>query len=605
MIYLISTVWRQLSRARRWSLALVVVLMLAGALAEVFTLGAIVPFLGLLASPEFVDKAPWLANLLDGIATVLGGTRLLAASALFAVVAIAAAALRLVLTWSSNRLIFAIGADLGALVFDKVLRQPYAYHLARNSSQTLSAIEKVGHLTMGALAPLMLLAVATMMAASILAAMLWIDVQVALVAGGLIGGLYVVISLWAKSRLQAHSRTIADKGTLRLQYLQEGVGAIRDIALEHNQDVYVAQFSWADRAALRARAANLTLATAPKYLIESLAIILLIALANWMVRGPGGMADALPVLGALALGGQRLLPHVQTIYNGYASFRGTSIAVQETLQLIDMPVPPSNTRRAPATTNERPLLGVALRDVRFAYGPGLKEVLRGVNLSIRAGERVGFVGVTGGGKSTLLDICMGLLTPTSGAMVVNGEPLTEANLPEWHRRIAHVPQAIFLCDKSIAENVALGERVDAIDQERLAQALEAAQLGDFIRQQPQGVKTRVGERGVQLSGGQRQRIGIARALYKKADVLVLDEATSALDGETETKVMDAIYRLNPQLIILMIAHRVSTLARCNTIYRLERGFIRESRPQPGAQGVGGVSGSQPQVATFDQTIANT
>jgi ABC-type multidrug transport system fused ATPase/permease subunit len=441
-------------------------------------------------------------------------------------------------------------------------------------------MEKVGHLTSGALAPLMLMIVAAVMAISILAALLWVDAAVALVAGCLIGGMYVGVSLWAKRRLQRNSETVARNGILRFQYLQEGIGAIRDITLEHNQEVYVHQFAYVDRELRAAQATNLTLGGAPKYVIESIAIILVVVLANWLVRGPGGVVDALPVLGALALGGQRLLPHVQVIYSGYASYRGSLATVQETLELLDLPMPRSSPAlHAAAGVCEAAVNSIELRDIQFAYGPGQKMVLNGLNLRIDAGERVGFVGVTGGGKSTLLDICMGLLQPTSGEVAVNGKPIADANLPWWHKRIAHVPQAIFLVDKSIAENVALGVPPDKIDHAHLAQALEAAQLSEFIRQLPEGTRTRVGERGIQLSGGQRQRIGIARALYKKADVLVLDEATSALDGETETRVMDAIYQLNPNLIILMIAHRTSTLARCNAIYHLEKGLIRETRQE--------------------------
>ena len=598
MIQLISTVWHHLAHKRRLQLATVALLMVAGAFGEVFTLGAIVPFLGLLASPEFVDKAPWFAHLLDAVAGFIGGTRLLAASLLFGCIAFTAGALRLLLTWISNRVIFAIGTDLGEQVFNRVLHQPYAYHLARSSSQTLSAMEKVGHLTSGALAPLMLMMVAAMMASSILAALLWVDAVVALVAGGLIGGMYVGVSLWAKRRLQHNSETVARNGILRFQYLQEGLGAIRDITLEHNQEVYVHQFAYVDRELRAAQATNLRLGGAPKYVIENVAIILVVVLANWLVRGPGGVVDALPVLGALALGGQRLLPHVQVIYGGYASYRGTLATVQETLELLNLPMPlPNPTMRATAGASEVAVSTIELREIRFAYGADHKIVLNGVNLRINAGERVGFVGVTGGGKSTLLDICMGLLSPTSGAVVVNGEPLTQANLPWWHHRIAHVPQAIFLCDKSIAENVALGVAPSAIDHARLTKALEAAQLSEFIRQLPQGVETGVGERGVQLSGGQRQRIGIARALYKQADVLVLDEATSALDGETEAKVMDAIYRLNPDLIILMIAHRVSTLERCHRIYHLEGGLIRETASESIKQNQAVALTGQAQAAT--------
>ncbi|ODS93807.1 MAG: hypothetical protein ABS45_00040 [Comamonas sp. SCN 65-56] len=598
MLTFTKVILHHLSSARRWQLMAVAVLMVLGALAEVSTLGAVVPFLGLLASPEFVDKAGWLAHGLDAIVGVLGVTRLQAASVAFACVALVAGALRLLLTWVSNKIIFAVGTDLGAVVFGRVLHQPYAYHLSKNSSETLSAIEKVGYLIAGALAPMMLMVVAAMMAFSILAALLWVDALVALVTGVLIGGMYVGISLWTKRRLQRNSQTIARDGVLRFQYLQEGIGAIRDITLEHNQDVYVAQFVRADKAVRSAQAANLTLGGAPKYAIESVAIILVIVLANWLVRGPGGVVDALPVLGALALGGQRLLPHVQTIYNGYASYRGTLATAQETLALLDLPMPQAGTTvQSAGNFGQTSVTAIELRDVRFAYGAEQRQVLNGVNLRIKAGERVGFVGVTGGGKSTLLDICMGLLFPTSGVVVVNGEPLTQANLPWWHHRIAHVPQAIFLCDKSIAENVALGVAPSAIDHTRLTQALEAAQLSEFIRQLPHGVETGVGERGVQLSGGQRQRIGIARALYKQADVLVLDEATSALDGETEAKVMDAIYQLNPGIIILMIAHRVSTLERCHRIYHLEGGLIRETASESIKQNHALALAGQAQAAT--------
>ena len=575
MLRFVLDVIRHLDPRRRWQLMLVSMLMVIGALAEVFTLGAVLPFLGLLANPEFLDNAGWAAHLLDQVASALGITRLLAASILFATVALVSGGIRLLLAWSSNKVIFGIGADLGVLVFGKVLRQPYAFHLRRNSSQILSSVEKVGHLTSGALAPLMLLAVAAIIAFAILGVMLWVDATVALVAGALIGGMYLVVSLWVRRRLRDNSVTMARDGILRLQYLQEGIGAIRDISLEHSQEMYVSQFSRVDWAVRMAQANNLTLGWAPKYIIESVAIVLIIVLANWLVRGSGGIADALPVLGALALGGQRLLPHVQTIYNGYASFRGTLATVQETLQLLELPEPEGRDLSSLAEGGVGQVSSIEMRGVEFAYELGQKLVLKGVDLHIHAGERVGFVGVTGGGKSTLLDICMGLLRPTAGAIYVNGEILTNERLPAWHRRIAHVPQAIFLCDKSIAENVALGALPADIDQERLALALEAAQLSDFIHQLPKGVQTRVGERGVQLSGGQRQRIGIARALYKKADVLVLDEATSALDAETEVKVMDAIYRLNPNLIILMIAHRVSTLARCNRIYRMKDGLAYE------------------------------
>jgi ABC-type bacteriocin/lantibiotic exporter with double-glycine peptidase domain len=216
---------------------------------------------------------------------------------------------------------------------------------------------------------------------------------------------------------------------------------------------------------------------------------------------------------------------------------------------------------------------IELRGVQFQYKAQAPLVLNGVNLQIHAGQRVGFVGTTGSGKSTLIDLIMGLLQPTQGEQWVDGVALSAANMKAWQARIAHVPQAIYLSDTSVAENIALGIPRDQIDMGRLMTAIEQAQLTEVLKQLPEGLDTRVGERGVQLSGGQRQRIGIARALYKQADVLVLDEATSALDSETEAKVMEKIYTLNPSLVVLMIAHRTSTLAQCDEIYKMANGRL--------------------------------
>lgn len=577
MFRLFRDIYRHLGRSRRRQLLFVLVLMLFGALAEAFTLGAVVPFLGLLISPEMADRHVGLASTLDVVAGMIGGNRLQAASVLFASLAAAAAVLRLTLSWASFKVVFSVGADLGAAVFSRTLQQPYSYHLARNSSQTLGAVEKVGLLTAGVLAPVMQLMIAGVMVLAIFGAMLWVNPYVALAAGGLFGALYVGISLWAKKRLIANSQAISGNSTLRIQYLQEGLGGIRDVLLERNQSVYVDQFSKVDRAVRNAQAANATLAGAPKYFVESVAIVMIVLLANGLVNLAGGVAQALPVLGTLALGAQRLLPYVQNIYNGYASFKGSFAASQETIELLNLPIDapvPYVEQDGKKTFGE--LTSVELRGIEFAYAPGSKPILSGVNLILAPGDRIGFVGSTGSGKSTLIDIIMGLLSPTDGTILVNGRPLDGEGLYAWQRRIAHVPQSIFLCDKSIAENIALGLPRNRIDESRLQWAVRLAQLTDFVQQLPEGVDTGVGERGVQLSGGQRQRIGIARALYRQVDVLVLDEATSALDSETETLVMDAIYELNPNLIVLMIAHRVSTLQKCSAVYRLLGGRLQQA-----------------------------
>jgi ATP-binding cassette subfamily B protein len=280
-----------------------------------------------------------------------------------------------------------------------------------------------------------------------------------------------------------------------------------------------------------------------------------------------GLELALPLLGAFALGAQRLLPLLQQVYQSWATLRGASKTVDHVLALLEQPLPRHAIEQSPP-----PLpyyRDIELRDVGHRYNPGGPWVLRHISFRIPKGSRVGVKGTTGSGKSTLLDIVMGLLSPTTGQVLVDGAPVTPTNQRAWQAHIAHVPQSIYLADASVAENIAFGTPTAQIDLERVREAASRAQIAKTIEALPNGYDTLVGERGVQLSGGQRQRIGIARALYKRADVLVFDEATSALDTKTEAEVMGAIQTLDRELTIFLIAHRLSTLEGCDVTVDLK------------------------------------
>ena len=300
-------------------------------------------------------------------------------------------------------------------------------------------------------------------------------------------------------------------------------------------------------------------------------MILIAALAYGLSREAGGIATALPVLGALAFGAQRLLPALQMSYNAWATIAGNQASLANAVDLLDQPVPTEMLQPAPAPLPFRE--SIRFEAVRFRYINDGPWVLDGINLTIPKGVRVGFVGSTGSGKSTTLDLLMGLLMPTEGELRVDGQPISGNHLRAWQRTIAHVPQSIYLADTTLAENIAFGVPRDAIDLQRVQQAARQAQIADFIENRPEGYNAFVGERGIRLSGGQRQRIGIARALYKQASVLVFDEATSALDNATEQSVLDAIEGLSRDLTILLIAHRLTTVRRCDTIVELEHGSV--------------------------------
>jgi ATP-binding cassette, subfamily B, bacterial PglK len=574
---LLVQLWHHLSSRRRHQFVLIVGLMLVGALAEVVSLGAVLPFLGILTAPQAVFNYRAVAK----VAHIFGITKpqelLLPLTIAFVVIALIAGSIRMLLSWLSTRFIFATGADLSIEVYRRTLYQPYHVHVARNSSEVISGItNKVGGTVLGVLLPLMTLLSAVMLLLIVPIALIAIDPVVAIVASVGFGASYALITWFSHRRLNLNSRRIADEHTRVVKALQEGLGGIRDVLLDGTQPVYCEVYRQADSMLRRAQGDNVFIAQSPRYSMEALGMVLISGLAYGMSRTEHGAATTLPILGALALGAQRLLPALQQGYGAWASMAGNHASLADTVALIDQPLPPE-LMLPPA--EPLPLLdAIRFKAVRFRYSSDGPWVLDGLDLIIPRGARVGLVGSTGSGKSTVLDLLMGLLLPTEGEVLVDNQSISGGRVRAWQRSIAHVPQSIYLADTTLAENIAFGVPRAAIDMQRVQLAARQAQIADFIESAPQGYEAHVGERGVRLSGGQRQRIGIARALYKRASVLVLDEATSALDNTTERSVMDAIEGLNRDLTILLIAHRLTTVRRCDTIAELQNGRVVAQAP---------------------------
>jgi len=499
------------------------------------------------------------------------GQLLLPLTVAFVLAAVLAGVIRMLLLFASTRLAYATGADISLDIYRRTLYQPYPVHVARNSSEVISGITNKVYDTITALNQLLLLCSSTLTLVTITAVLLWIDPLVAAVAIVAFGASYGAITWVYRRRLYRNSQCVAHEQTQVVKALQEGLGGIRDVLLEGMQEVYSGIYSRADHALRRAGSSSGFIAGSPRYAMESLGLVLIALLAYGLSRRGGGAATALPLLGTLALGAQRLLPALQQAYGAWASIAGNRTSLAQVTQLLDQPLPPEASLPAPAPL---PLRHSARFDaVRFRYSADGPWVIDGLNLTIERGRRVGVVGSTGSGKSTALDLLMGLLTPTEGEVLVDGAPITGSRIRAWQRTIAHVPQSIYLCDGTVAENIAFGVPPEAVDLERVRSAAHQAQIADFVESRPQGYHALVGERGIRLSGGQRQRIGIARALYKQASVLVFDEATSALDNATERSVMDAIDALNRDLTMVLIAHRLSTVQSCDIIIELEQGRV--------------------------------
>ena len=572
IVPLLKRLWHHLSAKRRFQFACLLGLMIVVSFTEIISIGAVLPFLGVLTAPARVFDHPSAQFLIHFLGITSPEQLLFPVTVFFCVAAVVGGGMRLVMLWINTRVSYATGADLSMSIYRRTLFQPYSVHVARNSSEVINGISSKTSFVTHVIVQVMTLISAAIMLIAILAAMVLVNPLIAITSVVGFGVIYCSIIWVTKSRQYRNSQCVADESTRVIQCLQEGLGGIRDVLIDGSQDAYCNIYREADAPMRRALGNSLFISQSPRFAMEALGMMLIAGLAYFLAQQPDGIGRAIPVLGAIALGAQRLLPVLQGAYSAWSSVLSGQVSLEDALDLLDQPLPDYADEQ---TIQLLPFQkSLKIDSLAFRYAPETPWVLTNVALEIPKGARVGFMGATGSGKSTLLDIIMGLLFATEGGIKIDGVSVTAANFRRWQAHIAHVPQAIFLSDSTIEENIAFGIPKAKIDRERVRVAASQAQISADIESWENGYQTVVGERGIRLSGGQRQRIGIARALYKKADVIIFDEATSALDNATEKAVMEAIEGLHENLTILMIAHRLSTLANCTCIVELQDGGIK-------------------------------
>jgi ATP-binding cassette, subfamily B, bacterial PglK len=563
----------QLSARRRYQILMLFLLMVAGGFAELLTIGAVFPLLVMLSGGGSPGPNSRMADIFATFGLHPHSYSLLTLAGVFIAIALGAAGIRILLAWSSQKLIFRIGYDLGTSLYGRMLHQPYSFHVNTNSGRVVADITSVQRLLSGMMLPMLQAISALIIGGFILAGLMVINTKIALAAFAGLGGFYVFVFLWFRPKLRRNAVFIKDSMRAEFQALHEGLGGIRDVLLDNAQPIYVTKFARIDAKLRDAQAANALISVTPRFFVDAFGMIFLVGLALVMTA-EGHIQASLPILAVLALGAQRLMPLLQAIYNGWTNVLANHAILVSVVELLQRPIPTrfDGDREKEPLPIKRELRTVGLS---FRYSPDTGYVLDDVDMLIPRGARIGLIGKTGSGKSTLTDLLMGLLQPTRGHILIDGVPLDERTVLAWQSQIAHVPQHIFLMDSSILENVAFGVPRKKIDRERVREACRLAQLDEFIESLPDGYDTSIGERGTRLSGGQRQRVGIARALHKSASVLVLDEATSALDDATEESVIEALDQLRDKYTVVMIAHRLTTLRNCDIIYRLENGRIEE------------------------------
>jgi ATP-binding cassette subfamily B protein len=527
------------------------------------SIAVVMPFLGALLSPEQLMNQPTVAPLLRFFDITEAGQLLMPLTLIFIFGAMLSGAMRIALSWSSIRLAFAIGADLSYTIYRRTLYQPYSVHISRNSSQVISAIvTKVNTAINGVIIPVITLLSSAFLLLAIATVLFAINIEATLFSMLGFGVIYLGIIRKTKNLKRSNGKEIALKSTQVVKGLQEGLGGIRDILLDGSQETYCAIYRSADLSLRRAQGSNQFIALSPRFAIEAIGMSLIAVVALVLHGHSGAMESQIAVLGALALGAQRMLPVMQQSYGAWSTLVGNLPVLNDALEFLDQPV-----QSEEAEEHITLLLNREIRfsGVGFRYAEDRPMILKNVNISIEKGSLTGIIGKTGSGKTTFVDLLMGLLVPGEGHIEIDGIRVNEHNRRAWQRQIAHVPQSVFLTDSSIAENIAFGIPKEKIDLGRVRYAAGQAQISADIDAWPLRYDTEVGECGICLSGGQRQRIGIARALYKKAKVIVFDEATSALDCDTESAVMAAIENLSDELTVIVIAHRHSTLKNCTKI----------------------------------------
>ena len=565
--------WDQLSSLRRRQFWIILILMLIASILEAMSIGAILPFLGVLIDPEQVYKNELLQPIIQILNIDSAKQLAFPLTIIFISIALVTGIIRLILLYTMNRFEQAIGSDLSIKIYQLTLYQDYSTHISRNSSDIInSIIGKTNIVVRGVLTSFLALLSSTIILVGIMSVLIFINTKVALLSFGIFGFIYWGIIHFTRYQLSKNSKSISIESAKMIKSLQEGLGGIRDVLINNSQQFYCNLYSSADIPLRRASANNSFINAAPRFLIEALGVTLIAGLAYLMSRQESSISNIIPVLGALALGAQRLLPVLQQIYRSISSVIGSFSSFEDVLELLKQPLPSyaNQSSISPTYFNNK----IIIDNMSFRYSSDSPWILKDISLTIKKGECAGIIGVTGSGKSTFIDIVMGLLLPTAGSLTVDKEIISMENCQNWRANIAHVSQDIYLSDTTIGENIAFGQFEVEIDYDRVKLAAQQACISKLIESWPEQYQTFVGERGVRLSGGQRQRIGIARALYRQASVLILDEATNSLDSQTENKVMNTIKELNKELTIIVITHRVSILKNCSKIIELgDKGIL--------------------------------
>lgn len=564
-------VWNSLTARERRKLWLIWLLILVSMVLETFSLGMVLPLIAVLTDDSYRDRFPAIYSFLGEPSTerllVIGVSFLLA-------LYVIKNTYFYVSTRVQRHFLNDASARLSQLAFSHYLRQPYEFHLRHNSATLINNAEVAKSIISGGLDPFL-----TLVTDGLVATGLFVLLMVVEPVGTI--STVVVFGVSAGAFQFATRKKIAEWGRLRkkhlalvLQHLQQGLGGAKEVKLLGREQKFLDDHEEHLVASMEITRKFSLMQMLPRLWLEVIAIASLVVLVGVMTATNDDVTQILPILGLFAATAFRVIPSIGRIIASVQAITFAAPQIRAVHKDLSLEIPSDSDLVAPMTFAEE----VEFRHVSFSYEAVSRKSLDDVSMTIRCGESIGIVGPSGAGKSTLIDLLLGLLNPSAGEILIDGVPMS-SNVRGWQQLVGYVPQSIYLTDDTLLKNVAFGLHPRDIDEQSVQRAIESAQLADFVNSLPDGLQTVVGERGVRLSGGQRQRIGIARALYNNPKVLVLDEATSALDTETENGVMESVRQLQGERTVIIVAHRLTTVAHCSRIFTIEDSRLVDSRVQ--------------------------
>ena len=564
-----------LTSQERKSAGLLLIMMLIMAVLDTIGIASILPFVAVLSNPSLIESNIILNTMFQAskIFEVENKQQFLfALGVLVFVLLIISITFKAFTSYLQVRFVQMREYSIGKRLIEGYLNQPYVWFLNRHSADLGKTIlTEVGTISGGAMKPALELIAKSLIVIAIISLLIIADPKIALITGFFLGGAYMFIFYLLRKYISELGSNRLENNRLRFTAVSEAFGAAKEIKIGGLEKIYIKSFSNSAEVFARSQATTQLISQLPRHILEIIAFGGILLIILYIMRNTGNFNNALPIVSLYVFAGYRLLPAVQEIYASFTSLTFASPTLDKlTEDIKSLKSFHNNQDKDILKLNDK----ITLKNIYFNYPNTSRTALKNISLNIPAKSTVGLVGATGSGKTTTVDIILGLLEAQKGTLEVDGKVVTKQNSRAWQRSIGYVPQHIYLSDNTVTANIAFGVELKDINQDSVEKAAKIANLHDFVVDElPDQYQTTIGERGVRLSGGQRQRIGIARALYHKPYLLILDEATSALDNETERTVMDAVNNLDKDITIILIAHRLDTVKNCDIIFKLDKGQL--------------------------------